>query len=146
MAVLLRACAKQKVRRGTASRFVTKGKKWVIRPPQSYAEDTTLPAGMMLVNRKVHADLVARAATAPPTSQPAPPSRPYLAPTRTATESELMSTAAAAAEPTSHAKTVADAMIPVDDVSVWKAQVEFPFSAKLAVVEALAGDSGISQR
>ena len=29
-------------------------------------------------------------------------------------------------------------MIPVADVSVWKAQVEFPFSAKLAVVEALA--------
>ena len=51
-----------------------------------------------------------------------------------------------AAEPTSHAKIVADAMIPVDDISVWKAQVEFPFSAKLAVEEALAGDSGISQR
>ena len=146
MAALLRARAKQKVRRGTASRFVKKGKKWVIRPPQSYAEDTTLPAGMMLVNRKVHADLVAKAATASSTSRPAPPSRPSLAPARTATESELMSTAAAAAEPTSHAKIVADAMIPVDDVSVWKAQVEFPFSAKLAVVEALAGDSGISQR
>ena len=143
MAALLRARAKQKVRRGTASRFVKKGKKWVIRPPQSYAEDTTLPAGMMLVNRKVHADLVAKAATASSTSRPAPPSRPSLAPARTATESELMSTAA---EPTSHAKIVADAMIPVDDVSVWKAQVEFPFSAKLAVVEALAGDSGISQR
>ena len=142
MAALLRARAAQKVRRGTAPRFVKKGKKWVIRPPQSYAEDTTLPPGMMLVKRKAHADLVAKAATASSTSQPAPPSRPSLAPARTATESELMSTA----EPTSHAKIVADAMIPVEDVSVWKAQVEFPFSAKLAVVEALAGDSGISQR
>ena len=146
MAALLRARAAQKVRRGTAPRFVKKGKKWVIRPPQSYAEDTTLPPGMMLVNRKKHADLVAKAATASSTSRPAPPSRPSLAPARTATESELMSTAAAAVEPTSHAKIVADAMIPVDDISVWKAQVEFPFSAKLAVVEALAGDSGISQR
>ena len=115
MAALLRARAKQKVRRGTVSRFVQKGKKWVIQPPQSYAEDTTLPAGMMLVNRKVHADLVAKAATASSTSRPAPPSRPSLAPACTATESELMSTAA---EPTSHAKIVADAMIPVDDVSV----------------------------
>ena len=143
MAALLRARAAQKVRRGTAPRFVKKGKKWVIRPPQSYAEDTTLPPGMMLVNRKKHADLVAKAATASSTSRPAPPSRPSLAPACTATESELMSTAA---EPTSHAQIVADAMIPVDDISVWKAQVEFPFSAKLAVEEALAGDSGISRR
>ena len=146
MAASLRARAAQKVRRGTAPRFVKKGEKWVIRPPQSYAEDTTLSSGMMLVNRKVHADFAAKAATASSTSRPAPPSRPSLAPARTATESELMSTAAAAVEPTSHAKIVADAMIPVADVSVWKAQVEFPFSAKLAVVEALAGDSGISRR
>ena len=59
MAALLRARAAQKVRRGTAARFVQKGKKWVIRPPQSYAEDSTLPPGMMLVSRKKHADLVA---------------------------------------------------------------------------------------
>ena len=59
MAASLRARAAQKVRRGTAARFVQKGKKWVIRPPQSYAEDSTLPPGMMLVSRKKHADLVA---------------------------------------------------------------------------------------
>ena len=146
MAALLRARAAQKTGRGLAPRFVKKGEKWVIRPPQSYAEDTALPSGMMLVKRKVHADLVAKAAIAPSTPRPAPPPRPSSAPAGTATENGLMSTAAAGAEPTSHAKVVADAMIHVDDVSVWKAQVEFPFAAKLAVVEALAGDSGISQR
>ena len=58
MAALLRARAAQKVRRGTAARFVQKGKKWVIRPPQSYAEDTSLPPGMMLVKRKEHASVL----------------------------------------------------------------------------------------
>ena len=58
MAALLRARAAQKVRRGTAPRFVKKGKKWVIRPPQSYPEDTTLPSGMMLVKRKEHASVL----------------------------------------------------------------------------------------
>ena len=65
MAALLRARAAQKVRRGTAPRFVQKGKKWAIRPPQSYAEDTSLPPGMMLVKRKAHASVLQALASMP---------------------------------------------------------------------------------